>query len=224
MKHVKINEAIVQAIKNLDIPVDKVDTEKLFSVFMDLLSLIDEYIGEQMVSTQDDDNKSTDSMSVMREKKEVKLRTRFDKINTIFKGLGSYYHPFIERFLFDIHSLLIESIHTPGPIYVVNENHNGLYVHRRHYDIYQGEKGFIDVEFNEDGKIILMVIRYQGYHARVNLVTGISSFQFKYKSSEKPRGMFEDIDEKDVIEKIEEFNINNQQFASELVNMIKVAL
>ena len=38
MKHVKINEAIVHAIKTLDIPVDKVDTEKLLSVFLDLLS------------------------------------------------------------------------------------------------------------------------------------------------------------------------------------------
>jgi len=231
MKHVKINEAIVQAIKNLDIPVDKVDTEKLFSVFMDLMSLIDEEIisSSEVISNKESDIKSTDNEYVVEQdkyilEKETKLRTRFDKVNTICKGLEGDYRPYMDRFLFDLHSLLIESIHTFGPIYVANENHNDEHRYCRHYDIYQGEKGFIDAEFTEDGKIIFMVICYQNYRVKVNLVTGISSFQIKYKSSEKPRGMFEDIDEKDTIEKIEEFNISDLRFAHELVDMVKLVL
>ena len=79
-------------------------------------------------------------------------------------------------------------------------------------------------EFTEDGKIIFMVIRYQGYHSKANLTTGITSFQFKYKSSKNTHDILEGIDDKDVIEKIEEFNINSQQFTRELVDMVELVL
>lgn len=212
MKHAKINEAIVQAIKNLDIPVDKVDTEKLFSVFMNLMSLIDEEMvsdGEK-ISTQDDDIKS---------KKEIGLRTRFDKVNTIFKGLNGDYKPYMERFLFDLNSLLVESIYTTGVINLTKSNHNDKYVYYRHYDIYQGEEGFIDVEFNEHRRISTMAISYLDIYIKVNLVIGITYLEIKSKNSENTYNKIYGIDED-----IEAFEIKDQQFARELVDMIKVVL
>ena len=208
MKHVKINEAIVQAIKTLDIPVDKIDTVKLLSVFLDLMSLIDEEMvsdGEK-ISTQDDDIKS---------KKEIGLRTRFDKVSTIFKGLNGDYKPYMDRFLFDLNSLLVESIYATGVINLTKSNHNDKYVYYRHYDIYQGEEGFIDVEFNEHGKISTMAICYQDIYINVNLVIGITYFKIKLKSSENTYDKFGRIDED-----TEAFEIKDQQFA----DMVKVVL
>ena len=212
MKHVKINEAIVQAIKTLDIPVDKIDTVKLLSVFLDLMSLIDEEMvsdGEK-ISTQDDDIKS---------KKEIGLRTRFDKVSTIFKGLNGDYKPYMDRFLFDLNSLLVESIYATGVINLTKSNHNDKYVYYRHYDIYQGEEGFIDVEFNEHGKISTMAICYQDIYINVNLVIGITYFKIKLKSSENTYDKFGRIDED-----TEAFEIKDQQFTRELADMVKVVL
>lgn len=221
MKHVKINEAIVQAIKSLDIPVDKVDTEKLLSVFLDLMSLAEEEMisSSEVTSTQDNDTKSSDSMSTMREKKEIGLRTRFDKVNTICKGLEGDYRPYMDRFLFDLHSLLIESIYDTGIIKLTKSNCNDEYVYYRHYEIYQGEEGFIDVEFNEHRKIETMAICYQDFYVKVNLAIGITYFKVKLKSSEKTYDKFGDINED-----TEAVEIKNQQFARELADMVKVAL
>lgn len=212
MKHVKINEAIVQAIKSLDIPVDKVDTEKLLSVFLDLMSLIDEKMvsdGEK-ISTQDDDIKS---------KKEIGLRTRFDKVNTIFKGLNGDYKPYMERFLFDLNSLLVESIYATGVIDLTKSYHNDKYVYQRHYDIYKGEEGFIDVEFDEHRRISTMAISYLDIYIKVNLVIGITYFQIKSKVSENTHDILVGIDEN-----IEAFEIKDQQFTRELADMVKVVL
>lgn len=212
MKHVKINEAIVQAIKTLDIPVDKIDTVKLLSLFLDLMSLIDEEMvsdGEK-ISTQDDDIKS---------KKEIGLRTRFDKVNTICKGLEGDYRPYMDRFLFDLNSLLVESIYATGVINLTKSNHNDKYVYYRHYDIYQGEEGFIDVEFNEHRRISTMAISYLDIYIKVNLVIGITYLKIKSKNSENTYNKIYGIDED-----IEAFEIKDQQFARELVDMVKVVL
>lgn len=215
MKHVKINEAIVQAIKNLDIPVDKVDTEKLLSVFMDLLSLTE----DETISNQDNDSKHTTSEEQedrLRARREERLRTSFDKTNTICKGLADDRKPYIEKFLLDLYTLFIENFRAIGLIDLINAEHNDTYVYHQHYVIEQSEKGFINIEFDQPGEITEVKIRYKNADVNVDLTTGVISFKFKLKRDYMSFN--------DTKEGTELFAINNQPFAHELVNMIKLGL
>lgn len=214
MKHVKANEAIIQLIKALDIPVDKVDTEKLFSVFMDLLSLTE----DETTSNQDNDNKHTipEKQEALLSAREYQIRTRYDKANTICKGLADARKPYIEQFLSDLYSLFTENIRGIGSIFLTDTKHNDTYVYHRHYDIPQSGKGFIEIEFSEPGEIAVVAISYKNTNVKVDLTTGMVSFKFKlkrdYTSSNGTK------------EGIELFGINNQPFAHELVNMVKLGL
>lgn len=214
MKHVKINEAIVQAIKNLDIPVDKVDTEKLLSVFLDLLSLTE----DETTSNRDNDSKHTmsEEQDTRLLAREYRIRTRYDKANTICKGLADDRKSYIEQFLSDLHSLFIENLHGIGSIHLTDTKHNDKYVYHRHYDIDQGEKGFIDIEFSKPGEIAEVSIRYKNADVNVDLTTWMISFKFKLKRDHMSFN--------DTKEGTELFAINNQPFAHELVNMIKLGL
>ena len=122
MKHIKINEAIVHSIKNLDIPVDKVDTEKLFSVFMDLMSLTE----DETTSNQDSDGKHTmpEKQETRLVARECRIRTSFDKANTICKGLVEDRRVYIEQFLSDLYSLFIDNLRGIGSIYLLNAEDN----------------------------------------------------------------------------------------------------
>lgn len=214
MKHVKANETIIQLIKNLDIPVDKVDTEKLFSVFMNLLSLTE----DEKTSNQDNDGKHT--MSEEQETRlvarECRIRTSFDKANTICKGLADDRKPYIEKFLLDLYSLFIENFRAIGLINLINAEHNDTYVYHQHYVIGESEKGFINIEFSKPGEIAEVSIRYKNADVKVDLTTGIISFKFKLKRDHMSFN--------DTKEGIELFAINNQPFAHELVNMVKLGL
>ena len=215
MKHVKINEAIVQAIKSLDIPVDKVDTEKLLSVFMDLMSLTE----DETISNQDNDSKHTTSEEQedrLRARREERLRTSFDKTNTICKGLADDRKPYIEKFLLDLHSLFIENLHGIGSIDLINAEHNDTYVYHQHYVIGESEKGFINIELSKPGEIAEVSIRYKNADVNVDLTTWMISFKFKLKRDHMSFN--------DTKEGTELFAINNQPFAHELVNMIKLGL
>lgn len=220
MKHVKANEAIIQLIKALDIPVDKVDTEKLFSVFMDLLSLTE----DETTSNQDDDIEYfnieqielSEQKDRLRARREERLRTSFDKANTICKGLADDRKPYIEKFLSDLYSLFIENIRGIGLINLINAEHNNTYVYHQHYVIEQSEKGFINIEFGQPGEIDAVLIRYKNADVKVDLTTGMISFKFKlkrdYTSSNGTK------------EGIEVFAINNRPFAHELANMVNLGL
>lgn len=215
MKHVKINEAIVQAIKNLDIPVDKVDTEKLLSVFMDLMSLTE----DETISNQDNDSKHTTSEEQedrLRARREERLRTSFDKTNTICKGLADDRKPYIEKFLLDLYTLFIENFRAIGLIDLINAEHNDTYVYHQHYVIEQSEKGFINIEFDQPGEITEVKIRYKNADVNVDLTTGVISFKFKLKRDYMSFN--------DTKEGTELFAINNRPFAHELVNMVKLGL
>lgn len=214
MKHVKANEAIIQLIKTLDIPVDKVDTEKLFSVFMDLLSLTE----DETTSNQDNDGKHTmsEKQETRLDQREYRLRARFDKANTICKGLAGDHKPYIEKFLSDLYSLFIENIRGIGSIFLTDTKHNDTYVYHRHYDIPQSGKGFIEIEFSEPGEIAVVAIRYKNTNVKVDLTTGMVSFRFKLKRDYTPSN--------DTREDTELFGVNNQPFAHELVNMVKLGL
>ena len=216
MKHVKINEAIVQAIKNLDIPVDKVDTEKLLSVFMGLLSLTE----DETTSNQDNDGKHT--MSEEQETRlvarECQIRTSFDKVNMICKGLVEDRRVYIEQFLSDLYSLFIDNLRGIGSIYLLNAEDNVVCVCHRHYVIEQSEKGFINIESSgpDEDEINVMLIRYKNADVKVDLTTGIISFKFKLKRDHMSFN--------DTKEGIELFAINNRPFAHELANMVKLGL
>lgn len=215
MKHVKINEAIVHAIKTLDIPVDKVDTEKLLSVFLDLMSLTE----DETISNQDNDSKHTTSEEQedrLRARREERLRTSFDKTNTICKGLADDRKPYIEKFLLDLYSLFIENFRAIGLINLINAEHNDTYVYHQHYVIEQSEKGFINIEFDQPGEITEVKIRYKNADVNVDLTTGMISFKFKLKRDYMSFN--------DTKEGTEVFAINNQPFAHELVNMVKLGL
>nr|DAO35778.1 MAG TPA: hypothetical protein [Bacteriophage sp.] len=214
MKHVKINEAIVHSIKTLDIPVDKVDTEKLFSVFMSLLSLTE----DETTSNQDNDGKHT--MSEEQETRlvarECQIRTSFDKVNMICKGLVDARKPYIEQFLSDLYSLFIENFRAIGLIDLINAEHNDTYVYHQHYVIEQSEKGFINIEFDQPGEIAEVSIRYKNADVKVDLTTGMISFKFKLKRDYMSFN--------DTKEGTELFAINNRPFAHELANMVKLGL
>lgn len=222
MKHVKANEAIIQLIKTLDIPVDKVDTEKLFSVFMDLLSLAE----DETTSNQDNDSKhtmTTEQEDRLRTRREERLRTSFDKANTICKGLADDRRTYIEQFLSDLYSLFTENLRGIGSIHLVNSaiyldntKHNGTYVYYCHYGIIQSEEGFIDVEFSKPDEINEVSIRYKNTDVNVDLTTGMISFKFKLKRDY--------MSSNDTKEGTEVFAINNLPFAHELVNMVKLGL
>lgn len=219
MKHVKINEAIneamVHAIKTLDIPVDKVDTEKLLSVFLDLMSLTE----DESISNQDNDSKHTTSEEQedrLRARREERLRTSFDKTNTICKGLADDRKPYIEKFLLDLYTLFIENFCAIGLIDLINAEHNDTYVYHQHYVIEQSEKGFINIEFDQPGEITEVKIRYKNADVNVDLTTGMISFKFKLKRDYMSFN--------DTKEGTEVFAINNQPFAHELVNMVKLGL
>lgn len=220
MRHVKINEAIVQAIKSMDIPVDKVDTEKLLSVFMGLLSLTK----DETISDQDNDIEYSNREQIelaeqedrLRARREERLRTSFDKTNTICKGLADDRKPYIEKFLLDLYSLFIENFRAIGLIDLINAEHNDKYVYHQHYVIEQSEKGFINIEFDQPGEIAEMSIRYKNADVKVDLTTGIISFKFKLKRDHMSFN--------DTKEGIELFAINNRPFAHELANMVKLGL
>lgn len=222
MKHVKINEAIVQAIKNLDIPVDKVDTEKLLSVFMDLLSLTE----DETISDQDNDIEYSNREQIelaeqedrLRGRREERLRTSFDKANTICKGLVEDRRVYIEQFLSDLYSLFIDNLRGIGSIYLLNAEDNVTCVCHRHYVIEQSEKGFINIESSgpDEDEINVVLIRYKNADVKVDLTTGIISFKFKLKRDHMPFN--------DTKEGIELFAINNRPFAHELANMVKLGL
>lgn len=214
MKHVKANEAIIQLIKTLDIPVDKVDTEKLFSVFMDLLSLTE----DEVTSNRDNDNKHTVSkeQDTQLSAREYQIRTRYDKAITICKGLADDRKTYIEQFLSDLYSLFIENLRGIGSIrlinsavYLDNTKHNGTYVYYCHYGIIQNEEGFIDIESSKPDEIAEVVIRYKNADVNVDLTTGMISFKFKLN---------------DTKEGTELFAINNLPFAHELVEMVELVL
>lgn len=214
MKHVKANEAIIQLIKALDIPVDKVDTEKLFSVFMDLLSLTE----DETTSNQDNDNKHTisEKQEALLSAREYQIRTRYDKANTICKGLADARKPYIEQFLSDLYSLFIENLRGIGSIFLTDTKHNDTYVYHRHYDIPQSGKSFIDIEFSKPGEIVEVSIRYKNADVKVDLTTGMISFKFKLK---RDHMSFNDTEEG-----VELFAINNRPLAHELANMVKLGL
>lgn len=220
MKHVKANEAIIQLIKSLDIPVDKVDTEKLFSVFMNLLSLTE----DETISDQDNDIEYSNREQIelaeqedrLRGRREERLRTSFDKANTICKGLADDRKSYIEKFLLDLYTLFIENFRAIGLIDLINAEHNDTYVYHQHYVIEQSEKGFINIEFNKPGEITVMLIRYKNADVKVDLTTGMISFKFKL---ERDYMSFNDTKEG-----TEVFAINNRPFAHELVNMVKLGL
>nr|DAX55367.1 MAG TPA: hypothetical protein [Caudoviricetes sp.] len=220
MKHVKINEAIVQAIKSMDIPVDKVDTEKLLSVFMGLLSLTE----DETISNQDNDieysNREqielTEQEDRLRARREERLRTSFDKANTICKGLADDRKPYIEKFLLDLYSLFIENFRAIGLINLINAEHNNTYVYHQHYVIEQSEKGFINIEFDQHGEIAEVKIRYKNADVNVDLTTGMISFKFKLK--------IDHMSFNDTKEGTELFAINNRPLAHELANMVKLGL
>ena len=214
MKHVKINEAIVQAIKTLDIPVDKVDTEKLLSVFLDLMSLID----EETTSNLDNDSKHTTSeeQETLLSAREYQIRTRYDKANTICKGLADARKPYIEQFLSDLYSVFIDNLRGMGSIYLLNAEHNDTYVYHQHYVIEQSEKGFINIEFSKPGEIAEVSIRYKNADVNVDLTTWMISFKFKLKRDHMSFN--------DTKEGTEVFAINSQPFAHELVEMVNLGL
>ena len=216
MKHVKINEAIVQAIKSLDIPVDKVDTEKLLSVFMDLMSLTE----DETTSNQDNDGKHTtiEEQETRLVARECRIRTSFDKANMICKGLVEDRRVYIEQFLSDLYSLFIDNLRGIGSIYLLNAEDNVTCVCHRHYVIEQSEKGFINIESSgpDEDEINVMLIRYKNADVKVDLTTGIISFKFKLK---RDHMSFDDTKEG-----IELFAINNRPFAHELANMVKLGL
>lgn len=220
MKHVKANEAIIQLIKNLDIHVDKVDTEKLLSVFMDLMSLTE----DETISNQDNDIEYfnieqielSEQKDRLRARREERLRTSFDKTNTICKGLADDRKPYIEKFLLDLYTLFIENFRDIGLIELINAEHNDTYVYHQHYVIEQSEKGFINIEFDQPGEITEVKIRYKNADVNVDLTTGVISFKFKLKRDYMSFN--------DTKEGTELFAINNQPFAHELVNMVKLAL
>ena len=220
MKHVKINEAIVHSIKNLDIPVDKVDTEKLFSVFMNLLSLTK----DETISDQDNDIGYSNREQIelveqedrLRARREERLRTSFDKTNTICKGLADARKPYIEQFLLDLYTLFIENFRAIGLIDLINTEHNDTYVYHQHYVIEQSEKGFISIEFGQPGEIAEVSIRYKNADVNVDLTTGVISFKFKLK--------IDHMSFNDTKEGTELFAINSRPFAHELANMVKLGL
>ena len=144
------------------------------------------------------------------------MRTSFDKTNTICKGLADDRKPYIEKFLLDLYTLFIENFRAIGLIDLINAEHNDTYVYHQHYVIDQGEKGFIDIEFNKPGEITVMLIRYKNADVKVDLTTGMISFKFKL---ERDYMSFNDTKEG-----TEVFAINNQPFAHELVNMVKLGL
>ena len=202
-----INEAIVQAIKTLDIPVDKVDTEKLFSVFMDLLSLTE----DEVTSNRDNDNKHTmpEEQEALLSAREYQIRTRYDKANTICKGLADARKSYIEQFLSDLYSVFIDNLRGMGSIYLLNAEHNDTYVYHQHYVIEESEKGFINIEFSNPGEIAEVKIRYKNADVNVDLTTWMISFKFKLN---------------DTKEGTELFAINNRPFAHELVEMVNLWL
>nr|DAW82901.1 MAG TPA: hypothetical protein [Caudoviricetes sp.] len=214
MRHVKINEAIVHSIKSLDIPVDKVDTEKLLSVFMDLMSLTE----DETTSNQDNDGKHTtiEEQETRLVARECRIRTSFDKANMICKGLVEDRRVYIEQFLSDLYSLFIDNLRGIGSIYLLNAEHNDTYVYHQHYVIEQREKGFINIEFDQHGEIDEVSIRYKNADVKVDLTTGIISFKFKLKRDHMSFN--------DTKEGIELFAINNRPFAHELANMVKLGL
>lgn len=220
MKHVKINEAIVHSIKNLDIPVDKVDTEKLFSVFMDLLSLTK----DETTSNQDNDIEYSNREQIelaeqedrLRTRREERLRASFDKTNTICKGLVEDRRVYIEQFLSDLYSLFIDNLRGIGSIYLLNAEDNVTCVCHRNYVIEQSEKGFINIEFDQHGEIAEVKIRYKNADVNVDLTTGMISFKFKLK--------IDHMSFNDTKEGTELFAINNRPFAHELANMVKLGL
>lgn len=214
MKHVKINEAIVHSIKSLDIPVDKVDTEKLLSVFMDLMSLTE----DETTSNQDNDGKHTtiEEQETRLAARECRIRTSIDKANMICKGLVEDRRVYIEQFLSDLYSLFIDNLRGIGSIYLLNAEHNDTYVYHQHYVIEQREKGFINIEFDQHGEIDEVSIRYKNADVKVDLTTGIISFKFKLKRDHMSFN--------DTKEGIELFAINNRPFAHELANMVKLGL
>lgn len=214
MRHVKINEAIVQAIKNLDIPVDKVDTEKLLSVFLDLMSLTK----DETISDQDNDGKHTmsEEQETLLVARECQIRTSFDKVNMICKGLVEDRRVYIEQFLSDLYSLFIDNLRGIGSIYLINAEHNDTYVYHQHYVIEQSEKGFINIEFDQPGEIAEVSIRYKNADVKVDLTTGVISFKFKLKRDHMSFN--------DTKEGTEVFAINNRPLAHELANMVKLGL
>lgn len=220
MKHVKANEAIIRLIKNLDIPVDKVDTGKLFSVFMDLLLLTE----DEVTSNQDNDIEYfnieqielSEQKDRLRARREERLRTSFDKANTICKGLADARKPYIEQFLSDLYSLFIENFRAIGLINLINAEHNNTYVYHQHYVIEQSEKGFINIEFGQPGEIDAVAIHYKNTDVKVDLTTGMISFKFKLKRDHMSFN--------DTKEGTEVFAINNQPFAHELVEMVNLGL
>lgn len=215
MKHVKVNEAIIQLIKAMDIPADKVDTEKLFSVFMYLLSLTE----DETTSNQDNDSKhtmTTEQEDRLRARREERLRTSFDKANTICKGLADDRRTYIEQFLSDLYSVFIDNLRGIGSIhpinsatYLDNTKNNNTYVYYCHYVIEQSEKGFIDIKFSKLDEIAEVSVRYKNADVNVDLTTGMISFKFKLN---------------DTKEGTELFAINNRPFAHELANMVKLGL
>lgn len=220
MKHVKANEAIIQLIKTLDIPVDKVDTEKLFSVFMGLLSLTE----DETISDQDNDIEYSNREQIelaeqedrLRARREERLRASFDKANTICKGLADDRKPYIEKFLLDLYSLFIENFRAIGLINLINAEHDKTCVCHRHYDINQ--KDFIDIESSgpDEDEITEVKIRYKNADVNVDLTTGVISFKFKLKRDYMSFN--------DTKEGIELFAINNRPLAHELANMVKLGL
>lgn len=212
MKHVKINEAIVHSIKALDIPVDKVDTEKLLSVFMDLLSLTE----DETVSNQDNDIEYSNREQIELAEQEDRLRASFDKTNTICKGLADDRKSYIEQFLSDLYSVFIDNLRGMGSIYLLNAEHNVTYVYHQHYVIEQSEKGFINIEFSNPGEIAEVKIRYKNADVKVDLTTGMLSFKFTLK--------IDHMSFNDTKEGIELFAINNRPLAHELANMVKLGL
>ena len=220
MRHVKANEAIIQLIKSLDIPVDKVDTEKLFSVFMNLLSLTE----DESVSNHDNDIEYSNREQIelaeqedrLRARREERLHTSFDKTNTICKGLADDRKPYIEKFLLDLYSLFIENFRAICLINLINAEHNGTYVYHQHYVIEQSEKGFINIEFDQPGEIAEVSIRYKNADVKVDLTTGMLSFKFTLK--------IDHMSFNDTKEGTEVFAINNRPLAHELANMVKLGL
>lgn len=214
MKHVKINEAIVHSIKSMDIPVDKVDTEKLLSVFMDLMSLTE----DETTSNQDNDGKHTtiEEQETRLVARECQIRTSFDKVNMICKGLVEDRRVYIEQFLSDLYSLFIKNFRAIGLIDLINAEHNDTYVYHQHYVIEQSEKGFINIEFDQHGEIAEVKIRYKNADVNVDLTTGMISFKFKLK--------IDHMSFNDTKEGTELFAINNRPFAHELANMVKLGL
>ena len=214
MKHVKANETIIQLIKTLDIPADKVDTEKLFSVFMNLLSLTE----DETTSNQDNDSKHTmsEKQETLLSAREYQIRTRYDKANTICKGFVEDRKVYIEQFLSDLYSVFIDNIRGMGSIYLLNAEHNDTYVYHQHYVIEQSEKGFINIEFIQPGEIAEVAIRYKNADVKVDLTTWMTSFKFKLKRDHMSFN--------DTKEGTEMFAINSQPFAHELVEMVNLGL